>query len=301
MNIIGSPEIVTALALAGRLSFNPLTDTLTGADGQPFRLEPPQPAPDVPAENFARGASSYEDPPEDGSDIELTVAPDSERIQLLQPWPAWDGNDLLDMPVLVKAKGKTTTDSISPAGVWLRFRGHLDRFSDNMFMGAINAYDDVAGKGKNVVTGEEDAGFSRIARDYKAQGIKWVVVGDFNYGEGSSREHAALSPRLLGGAAVIVRSFARIHESNLKKQGPPGPNLPQPGRLRPDTGRRSHQPGGSARPGLRQAGGVHHQPRRRDQRNAATEPFLRRVANSLVPAGFGAELVPPVGGNGKGR
>ena len=228
MNIIGSPEIVTALALAGRLSFNPLTDTLTGADGQPFRLEPPSPAPDVPAENFARGASSYEDPPEDGSDIELTVAPDSERIQLLQPWPAWDGNDLLDMPVLVKAKGKTTTDSISPAGVWLRFRGHLDRFSDNMFMGAINAYDDVAGKGKNVVTGEEDAGFSRIARDYKAQGIKWVVVGDFNYGEGSSREHAALSPRLLGGAAVIVRSFARIHESNLKKQGLLALTFPDP-------------------------------------------------------------------------
>ena len=228
MNIIGSPEVVTALALAGRLSFNPLTDTLTGADGQPFRLEPPQPAPDVPARNFDRGATSYENPPEDGSDIELTVAPDSERIQLLEPWPAWDGNDFLDLPVLVKAKGKTTTDSISPAGVWLRFRGHLDKFSDNMFMGAINAYDDVAGKGKNVVTGEEGVGFSRIARDYQAQGIKWVVVGDSNYGEGSSREHAALSPRLLGGAAVIVRSFARIHESNLKKQGLLALTFPDP-------------------------------------------------------------------------
>ena len=228
MNIIGSPEVVTALALAGRLSFNPLTDTLTGADGQPFRLEPPQPAPDVPPRNFDRGATSYENPPEDGSDIELTVAPDSERIQLLEPWPAWDGNDFLDMPVLVKAKGKTTTDSISPAGVWLRFRGHLDKFSDNMFMGAINAYDDGAGKGKNVVTGEEGVGFSRIARDYQAQGIKWVVVGDSNYGEGSSREHAALSPRLLGGAAVIVRSFARIHESNLKKQGLLALTFPDP-------------------------------------------------------------------------
>ncbi len=228
MNIIGSPEVVTALALAGRLSFNPLTDTLTGADGQPFRLEPPQPAPDVPPLNFDRGATSYENPPEDGSDIELTVAPDSERIQLLEPWPAWDGNDFLDMPVLVKAKGKTTTDSISPAGVWLRFRGHLDKFSDNMFMGAINAYDDGAGKGKNVVTGEEGVGFSRIARDYQAQGIKWVVVGDSNYGEGSSREHAALSPRLLGGAAVIVRSFARIHESNLKKQGLLALTFPDP-------------------------------------------------------------------------
>ena len=228
MNIIGSPEIVTALALAGRMSFNPLTDTLTGADGQAFRLDPPKAAPDVPPLNFDRGESSYEDPPEDGSDIELTVAPDSERIQLLEPWPAWDGEDMPDMPVLVKTKGKTTTDSISPAGVWLRFRGHLDKFSDNMFMGAINAYDDVAGKGKNVVTGEVDAGFSRIARDYKAQGIKWVVIGDSNYGEGSSREHAALSPRLLGGAAVIVRSFARIHESNLKKQGLLALTFPNP-------------------------------------------------------------------------
>ncbi len=228
MNIIGSPEIVTALALAGRMSFNPLTDTLTGADGQAFRLDPPKAAPDVPPRDFDRGESSYEDPPEDGSDIELTVAPDSERIQLLEPWPAWDGEDMPDMPVLVKTKGKTTTDSISPAGVWLRFRGHLDKFSDNMFMGAINAYDDVAGKGKNVATGETDIGFSRIARDYKAKGIKWVAVGDFNYGEGSSREHAALSPRLLGAAAVIVRSFARIHESNLKKQGLLALTFPNP-------------------------------------------------------------------------
>ena len=228
MNIIGSPEIVTALALAGRMSFNPLTDTLTGADGQAFRLDPPKAAPDVPPRDFDHGESSYEDPPEDGSDIELTVAPDSERIQLLEPWPAWDGEDMPDMPVLVKTKGKTTTDSISPAGVWLRFRGHLDKFSDNMFMGAINAYDDVAGKGKNVATGETDIGFSRIARDYKAKGIKWVAVGDFNYGEGSSREHAALSPRLLGAAAVIVRSFARIHESNLKKQGLLALTFPNP-------------------------------------------------------------------------
>ena len=236
MNIIGSPEIVTALALAGRLSFNPLTDTLTGADGQEFMLAPPQPAPDVPEADFDRGSSSYEDPPDNGSDIELTVAPDSERIQLLNPWPAWDGEDFVEMPVLVKAQGKTTTDSISPAGVWLRFRGHLDRFSDNMFMGAINAYTGEAGKGKNVVSGEEGVGFSRIARDYQAQGIKWVVVGDSNYGEGSSREHAALSPRLLGGAAVIVRSFARIHESNLKKQGLLALTFPNPGRLRPHPG-----------------------------------------------------------------
>ena len=219
MNLIGSPEIVTAIALAGRLSFNPMTDTLTAADGTQFVLDPPKPAPEVPPSDFALGHSSYEAPPEDGSGIELTVSPTSERLQLLEPWPAWDGNDFEDMPVLVKAKGKTTTDSISPAGVWLRFRGHLDKFSDNMFMGAINAYTGEAGKGKNVISGEEGVGISKIAREYKAQSVKWVVVGDSNYGEGSSREHAALSPRLLGGAAVIARSFARIHESNLKKQG----------------------------------------------------------------------------------
>ena len=219
MNLIGSPEIVTALAIGGRLSFNPMTDTLTAPDGSEFRLDPPKEAPEVPPSDFDEGRSFYQAPPEDGSSIDLTVSPDSERIQLLEPWPAWDGNDFEDMPVLLKAKGKTTTDSISPAGVWLRFRGHLDRFSDNMFMGAINAYTDEAGKGLNALTGERDQGFSAIARDYKSQGVKWVVIGDSNYGEGSSREHAALSPRLLGGAAVISRSFARIHESNLKKQG----------------------------------------------------------------------------------
>jgi aconitate hydratase len=219
MNFIGSPEIVTALALAGRLSFNPLTDSLTGADGKAFRLEPPSVAPEVPAKSFERGQSAYVAPPQDGSGIELKVDPKSERLQIMEPWPAWDGKDLLDMPVLMKTKGKTTTDHISPAGVWLRYRGHLDKFSDNMFMGAINAYTGEAGKGKNLVTGEAGQPISKIARDYKARGIRWVVVGDANYGEGSSREHAALCPRLLGGAAVIVRSFARIHESNLKKQG----------------------------------------------------------------------------------
>jgi aconitate hydratase len=219
MNFIGSPEIVTALALAGRLSFNPLTDTITGADGKPFKLQPPQTAPEVPAKNFDRGHSSYIAPPEDGSSLELAVDPNSERLQLLQPWPAWDGQDFLDMPVLMKTKGKTTTDHISPAGPWLRYRGHLDKFSDNMFMGATNAYTGETGKGVNVLTGERGQAISQIARDYKAHGLKWVVVGDHNYGEGSSREHAALSPRLLGGVAVIVRSFARIHESNVKKQG----------------------------------------------------------------------------------
>ncbi|MCZ6874676.1 MAG: aconitate hydratase [bacterium] len=219
MNFIGSPEIVTALAIAGSLSFNPLTDTLVGADGKTFKFEPPKLAPEVPPADFDRGASSYIAPPADGSGIELAVSPTSERLQLMQPWPAWDGQDFLDMPVLVKTKGKTTTDHISPAGPWLRYRGHLDKFSDNMFMGATNAYTGEAGTAKNILSGETGQSISDNARYYKAQGVKWVVVGDDNYGEGSSREHAALSPRLLGGAAVIARSFARIHESNLKKQG----------------------------------------------------------------------------------
>ncbi|MCH7652654.1 MAG: aconitate hydratase, partial [Chloroflexi bacterium] len=199
MNFIGSPEIVTAMAVAGRLSFNPLTDELQAADGTFFKLDPPKPAPDVPSQGFEEGRSDYVAPPDDGRSIELNVDPNSERIQLMQPWPAWDGNDFNDMPVLMKTKGKTTTDHISPAGPWLRYRGHLDKFSDNMFMGATNAYTDEAGKGANILTGESGQDISKIARDYKAKGVKWLVVGDSNYGEGSSREHAALSPRLLGG------------------------------------------------------------------------------------------------------
>ena len=219
MNFIGSPEIVTAFALAKRLSFNPLTDTLTGVDGKAFRLDPPKPALEVPAKDFDSGHATYIAPTEGGSSIKLEVDPRSERLQLMEPWSAWDGKDFVDMPVLIKTKGKTTTDHISPAGPWLRYRGHLDRFSDNMFMGATNAFNGEAGTGINVLTGQPGEAIGKIARDYKAHGIKWVAIGDHNYGEGSSREHAALSPRLLGGAAVIARSFARIHESNLKKQG----------------------------------------------------------------------------------
>ena len=218
-NFIASPEIVTALALAGKLSFNPLTDTLTGADGKPFKLSPPAPAPDVPARDFEPGDATYIAPPDDGTAIAVKVAPNSARLQVMTPWPAWDGQDFLDMPVLARTSGKTTTDQISPAGPWLSLRGHLDKFSDNMLSGGLNAFTGEVGKGLNVLTGKGGIAFSAIARDYKAQGVRWVIVGDANYGEGSSREHAALSPRLLGGAAVIARSFARIHESNLKKQG----------------------------------------------------------------------------------
>jgi aconitate hydratase len=219
MNFIASPELVTALALAGRLSFNPLTDALIGAGGEPFKLAPPGLAPEVPAQPFARGRSAYCPPPEDGSGIVLKVEANSERLQAMEPWLAWDGKDFVDMPVLLKTRGKTTTDHISPAGLWLRYRGHLDRFSDNLFLGATNAFTGEVGKGRNVLTGETGQAIAAVARHYKSQGTRWVVVGDHNYGEGSSREHAALSPRLLGCAAVIARSFARIHESNLKKQG----------------------------------------------------------------------------------
>ena len=219
MNFIASPEIVTAYAIAGSLSFNPLTDELAAPDGETFMLEPPAVAPEVPAENFDFGATNYVAPPEDGGDVNVEVAPDSQRLQIMEPWPAWDGQDFEQVPVLLKVSGKCTTDHISPAGPWLSLRGHLDKFSDNMFMGATNAYTGEAGKTKNLETGEEGGAVSKVARDYKARGLKWVVIGDDNYGEGSSREHAALSPRLLNGAAVISRSFARIHETNLKKQG----------------------------------------------------------------------------------
>ena len=260
MNFIGSPELVVALSLSGRLSFNPLTDTLRGADGAPFKLEPPREAPEVPPDGFDPGRSYYVAPPDDGSGVEVAVDPDSQRLQLLEPFPAWDGEDYNEVPVLLKVKGKCTTDHISPAGPWLALRGHLDKFSDNMFMGAANAYTDEAGKGLNALTGEGGQAFSKIARHYKANGLRWVVIGDDNYGEGSSREHAALSPRLLGGAAVIARSFARIHETNLKKQGLLPLTFPDPAdydRVREDdrisiTGLRD------LTPGVRVACTIHH-------------------------------------------
>ena len=208
LSFIASPELVTAFALAGRLSFDPRRDALTGADGEPFRLAPPPAAPALPPRGFEDGRSAYVAPPDDGREVALRIVPGSTRLQRMEPWPAWDGRDLCDMPVLIKTRGRTTTDQISPAGAWLRYRGHLDRFSDNLLSGAVDAF-----------TGRPRDDVAKRARVLRARGVRWVVVGDENYGEGSSREHAALSPRLLGGAAVIARSFARIHESNLKKQG----------------------------------------------------------------------------------
>jgi aconitate hydratase len=216
---IASPEVVVAYALAGRLSFDPLRDELEGAGGVRFRLRPPAPAPEVPRRGFVRSLEGYLAPPAERGSVRVEVSPGSERLQLLEPFPAWDGRDFERLPLLLKARGKCTTDHISPAGPWLRYRGHLERISDNAFSGAVNAFSGASGKGLDQLSGESGAAFSAIARHYKAEGLRWIVVGDENYGEGSSREHAAMSPRLLGCAAVLVRSFARIHESNLKKQG----------------------------------------------------------------------------------
>ncbi|MBI4231545.1 MAG: aconitate hydratase, partial [Planctomycetes bacterium] len=215
---IASPEVVLAYALSGRLDTNPLRDPIEGEAGT-FRLDPPPPAPEVPPAGFATGQDAYEAPLADGSGVALDVRAGSERLQLLEPFPAWDGRDAERLPVLLKARGKCTTDHISPAGPWLRFRGHLDRISDNLFLGAVNAFTGKAGCGRDPLTGDADVPFPKAARNLKGKGVRWVVIGDENYGEGSSREHAAMEPRHLGCAAVIVRSFARIHESNLKKQG----------------------------------------------------------------------------------
>ena len=218
LSFITSPDVVTALALAGTLEFNPLTDTITAPDGSKVRLTPPE-AEELPREGFVRGTTGLEAPAADPDAVRIEVPDNSERLQLLGPFVAWDGKDFIDLPILVKTKGKTTTDHISPAGPWLRYRGHLDKISDNMFLGAVNAFTGQAGRGVNPLTGEADQPLSKIARALKAAGQQWIAIGDENYGEGSSREHAAMSPRYLGAAAVLVRSFARIHETNLKKQG----------------------------------------------------------------------------------
>ncbi len=217
-SFVASPEIVTALALAGKITFNPLTDTITNADGKDVKLAPPK-GDELPANGFDAGNSGYLPPPEDGSKVEVMIDKSSSRLQKLEAFKAPDlGKDFSNMRLLLKAKGKCTTDHISMAGPWLKFRGHLDNISNNMFIGAINSFNDRMNSVKNFITGSYEE-VPKTARDYKANGIPWVVVGEENYGEGSSREHAAMEPRFLGGKAIIVKSFARIHETNLKKQG----------------------------------------------------------------------------------
>ena len=218
MNFIASPEVVTALALGGRLSFNPARDHLVAADGSRFVLDPPQEAPEVPENGFTRPTGVYSPPSGDPDSVQVSIGSRSRRLQRLEPFEPWDGRDLAGLYVMVKASGKCTTDHISPAGPWLSFRGHLNNLSDNMLLGAVNAFGGHVGQGRNELTGKTEP-FPEIARQYKGNGIRWAIVGDANYGEGSSREHAAMTPRYLGCAAVIARSFARIHETNLKKQG----------------------------------------------------------------------------------
>ncbi|KAL1494111.1 hypothetical protein ABEB36_009761 [Hypothenemus hampei] len=214
---VTSPELVTALSIAGTLDFNPITDELTGSDGKKFKLSAPF-GDELPSKGFDPGQDTYEHPVADGSKLNVKVDPKSNRLQLLEPFDKWNGKDLEDLAVLIKVKGKCTTDHISAAGPWLKYRGHLDNISNNMFIGATNFENNEMNKIKNQLTGEWGS-VPDVARYYKAKGVKWVAVGDENYGEGSSREHAALEPRHLGGRAIIVKSFARIHETNLKKQG----------------------------------------------------------------------------------
>ena len=217
LSFICSPELVIALSLSGSLSFNPLKDKLKTAAGE-LMLTAPQPAPEIPPAGFVSRTEGYIAPPADGERVVIEIDPQSDRLALLEPFKAWDGRDYTDLAVLVKARSKCTTDHISPAGKWLRYRGHIDRISDNMFTGAVNAFTEKTGVGLNLLTCEYES-YPRIARCYKQNNLGWVAVGDENYGEGSSREHAAMSPRYLGCKAVIARSFARIHETNLKKQG----------------------------------------------------------------------------------
>ena len=214
---VASPEIVTALAIAGDLGFNPMTDTLVNEKGENVKLDPPS-GDELPVRGFAVEDAGFQAPAEDGSGVQVLVSPDSKRLQLLDPFAAWEGTDLKGLKLLIKAKGKCTTDHISMAGPWLKFRGHLDNISNNMLIGAVNAFNDKTDSVKNQLSGEYE-GVPKVQRAYKAAGIGSIVVGDENYGEGSSREHAAMEPRHLGVRAVLVKSFARIHETNLKKQG----------------------------------------------------------------------------------
>ena len=217
MAFVGSPELVTAMAIAGDLSFNPMTDTLTNDQGEQVKLDEPTGF-ELPPQGFDVKDAGYQKPSEDGSKVDVAVEPTSSRLQILSPFAKWDGTNYTDMFLLIKAKGKCTTDHISMAGPWLKFRGHLDNISNNMLIGAINFYNETANKVKNQLTGEYNE-VPKVQREYKAANIGSIVVGDENYGEGSSREHAAMEPRHLGVRAVLVKSFARIHETNLKKQG----------------------------------------------------------------------------------
>ena len=217
LSFVTSPDTVIALALAGRLDFDPTTDTIRNPSGEEITLQAPV-GEVLPDAGYDPGQNTFTPPPADGSGVIVEVSPTSDRLQLLQPFPAWDGNDYLGLPVLMKAQGKCTTDHISAAGKWLKFRGHLENISGNLFIGAVNAYGGGVGEGKSAIDGSTDS-YPNLAKAYSEAGIRWCAIGDRNYGEGSSREHAAMEPRFRGGVVIFARSFARIHETNLKKQG----------------------------------------------------------------------------------
>lgn len=217
-SFVTSPELVTAFAYAGSLDYNPQKDYLTSSNGTPFRFDAPS-AEELP-EAFAVGKDTYQAPPEDPSSVEVIVDPSSDRLQLLKPFEAWQTGNADHMRILIKVKGKCTTDHISPAGPWYKYRGHLENISNNMLTAAENAFLPSNGRGLAISTIDDSVeSVPAVAKMYRDQGIKWCIIGDSNYGEGSSREHAALEPRFLGGIAVIAKGFARIHETNLKKQG----------------------------------------------------------------------------------
>ena len=292
-SFIASPEIVTAFALAGRLDFNPLTDTLVNERGEQVRLDPPT-GDELPSNGFIRDMEGLAAPPASRSHVPVAVDPDSDRIALLEPFPAWNGEDMHDLPVLMKAKGKCTTDHISPAGPWLRFRGHLDNISNNMFIGAISAFDHPAGKGRNVITGENDVAVPDIARDYKARGL---TLGGESATRTTARAAAASTPPwsrgILGAAAIIVRSFARIHETNLKKQGVLPLTFANPAdydKIREDDrisllGLTELAPGSTVRMVI--------STRRRHHRRGSPEPHLLGEPDRLVQGGLGAQSDPP--------
>ena len=217
LSFVTSPDTVVALALAGRLDFDPTTDTITAPDGSEVKLEPPV-GEVLPSQGYDPGQNTFTAPPADGTGVVVEVSPTSSRLQLLAPFAEWDGADYMGLPVLMKAQGKCTTDHISAAGKWLTYRGHLENISGNLFLGAVNAYNGAVGEGKDFRDGSVDT-YPNLAKKYGEAGVRWCAIGDRNYGEGSSREHAAMEPRFRGGVVIFARSFARIHETNLKKQG----------------------------------------------------------------------------------
>ena len=290
LSFVTSPDTVVALALAGTLDFDPTTGTLTNDAGESVRLGAPV-GEILPDKGFDPGESGFLAPPEDSSDVEVVVDPASERLQVLEPFPAWDGNDYVDLPVLMKALGKCTTDHISAAGKWLRYRGHLENISGNLFLGVVNAFTGATGEGKDQTDGETRS-FPETAKRYGEQGVSWAAVGDQNYGEGSSRD-AAMEPRFRGGKVIFARSFARIHDEP-EEAGPAAADVHRSVDLRPDRRGRPHQRARAAT-GARPAGAVPHLQARRHHDRFHGDAHVQRRTGGVVPRRLRAEHRPREG------